>query len=229
MWDYIVRTDPNHIADRRNGDIAANSYNLYKRDVEMLKELGATVYRFSISWPRILPYGRANYVNPYGVAYYNALIDELLANGITPFVTMYHWDLPQNLSELGGWQNEDIVEWFEDYARVLYENFGDRVKHWLTINEPYVHCYQGFVTARHAPRVNLPATGFYECGRHILLAHAKAYHLYQNEFRSQGGQVGIVLSMDWAYPDSDSEEDAEAVKDYIAFHVCIKHCQYMMR
>ncbi|CAH2059443.1 unnamed protein product, partial [Iphiclides podalirius] len=219
MWDYIVRTDPTHIADNRTGDIAANSYNLYKRDVEMLKELGAKVYRFSISWPRILPYGRANYVNPYGVAYYNALIDELLANGITPFVTMYHWDLPQNLSEQGGWQNEDIVGWFEAYARVLYQHFGDRVKHWLTINEPYIHCYQGFVTTRHAPRWHLPATGFYECGRHILLAHAKAYHLYQNEFKSQGGQVGIVLSMDWAYPDTDSEDDAEAVKDYFAFHL----------
>ncbi|CAG4967452.1 unnamed protein product [Parnassius apollo] len=219
MWDHLVRTDPNFIADNTNGDISANSYKLYKRDVEMLKELGVSFYKFSISWPRILPYGRADYINPYGIAYYNALIDELLSNDITPFVTMYHWDLPQNLSEKGGWLNEDLVDIFGDYARVLYENFGDRVKHWMTINEPYVHCYQGYVTANHAPRVYLPATGLYECGRQILLAHARAYHIYQNEFKWQGGEIGVVLSMDWGYPATDSEDDAEAVLDYFAFHL----------
>ncbi|XP_013142084.1 PREDICTED: myrosinase 1-like [Papilio polytes] len=221
MWDHLVRTDPEFVADNTNGDVAANSYHFYKKDVQILKDLGVDIYRFSISWPRILPYGRADYVNPYGIAYYNALIDELLANGITPFVTMYHWDLPQNLNEQGGWLNEGLVDIFGDYARVLYQHFGDRVKHWLTINEPYVHCYQGFITLRHAPRVHQPATGFYECGRHILLAHAKAYHIYQDEFKSQGGEVGIVLSMDWAYPDSDSADDAEAVLDYFAFHLGI--------
>ncbi|XP_068625404.1 myrosinase 1-like [Battus philenor] len=219
MWDHLVRTDPDFITDNTNGDIAANSYYLYKRDIEKLKQLGVDIYRFSISWPRILPNGRTDYINPHGIAYYNALIDELLANGITPFVTIYHWDLPQTLSERGGWLNEETVDVFAEYARVLYKHFGDRVKHWLTINEPYIHCYQGFVMQRHAPRVNLPAIGFYECGRHLLLAHAKAYHIYQDEFKWQGGEVGIVLSMEWAYPSSDSVDDYEAVLDYFAAHL----------
>ncbi|CAH2059641.1 unnamed protein product, partial [Iphiclides podalirius] len=220
MWDHLVRTAPDHIRDNSNGDIAANSYYLYKRDVEMLKELGVDNYRFSISWPRILPYGRPDYVNQLGVDYYNALIDELLANGITPYVTMYHWDLPQNLNELGGWLSEDIVDWFADYARVLYAKFGDRVKHWMTINEPHIHCSFGYGFAEHPPRIFSPGIGYYECGRNILLANAKAYHLYNEEFRaSQGGEVGIVVSMEWAIPESDSLDDLEAVQDHIAFNI----------
>ncbi|CAK1594369.1 unnamed protein product [Parnassius mnemosyne] len=220
MWDHLVRTAPESIYDNTTGDIAANSYYLYKRDVEILKELGVNNYRFSISWPRILPYGRPDYVNPYGVAYYNALIDELLANDIKPFVTIYHWELPQNLNELGGWLNEDIADWFADYARVLFENFGDRVKHWLTINEPDVHCYFGYESGSHAPRIISPGVGYYECGRNILLANAKAYHVYDEEFRaSQGGEIGMVISMEWPIPKTDSADDHEAVQDFIAFNI----------
>lgn len=220
MWDHLVRTAPEHIYDNTTGDVAANSYYLYKRDVEMLKELGVDNYRFSISWPRILPTGRIDYINPRGVAYYDALINELLQNDITPYVTMYHWDLPQSLNERGGWLNEEIADWFADYARVLYEHFGDRVKHWITINEPHVHCYLGYGIAHHAPRIFSPGVAYYECGRNILLANAKAYHIYDKEFRpSQGGEVGIVVSMEWPIPESDSLDDLEAVKDFIAFNV----------
>ncbi|XP_072932350.1 myrosinase 1-like [Epargyreus clarus] len=217
MWDYVIRTNPDAINDKTNADIACNSYYLYKRDIEMLKELGVKSYRFSISWPRILPYGRPNYVNPAGIAHYNAIIDELLANDIVPFVTMYHWDLPHNLNELGGWLNEDIVDWFGDYARVLFENFGDRVKYWLTINEPFIHCKLGYGVAVHAPLVKSPGVGFYECGRNILLANAKAYHIYDDEFRTaQGGQVGLVFSMNWVEPASDSLDDYDAVLSVMA-------------
>ncbi|XP_061723158.1 myrosinase 1-like isoform X2 [Cydia pomonella] len=220
MWDHLVRTDPNHIANSSTGDIAANSYHNYRRDVQMLKELGSKYYRLSISWPRILPYGRGDYVEPRGIAYYNDLINELLTNGITPFVTMYHWDLPQHLNEQGGWLNEEIIDWFGDYARVLYQNFGDRVKHWLTINEPYIHCLFGYGTGIHAPRLKSPGIFFYECGRNILLAHARAYQIYNEEFRStQNGQVAIVISSDWAYPASDLLDDLEATEDYFAFHL----------
>ncbi|XP_072932352.1 myrosinase 1-like [Epargyreus clarus] len=219
MWDYLVRTDPGHIADRSNGDIAGNSYNLYERDIQMIKELGVDIYRFSISWPRLLPTGRPNYINPEGLAYYNKLIDLLIENGITPFVTMYHWDLPQNLNEQGGWLNPEIMNWFGDYARVLYQQFGDRVKHWLTINEPYVHCSRGYGRGNHAPRVRSPGIGYYECGRNILLAHARAYHIYRESFRAtQNGQVAVVLSAEWGLPSTDSVDDAEAVLDSIAFH-----------
>ncbi|KAJ2948663.1 hypothetical protein O0L34_g7918 [Tuta absoluta] len=218
-WDYLVRTNQEHIFDESNGDIAANSYYLYKRDVEMLKELGVKNYRMSISWPRVMPYGR-KYVNPEGIAYYNAVIDELLANGITPFITMYHWDLPQNLMELGGWLNDDISDWFGDYARVLYQNFGDRVKHWMTINEPLIHCNAGYATGLHAPLFKDPGFGYYECGRNILLANARAYHIYNEEFKaSQGGMVGFVVSLEWGMPSTNSDADQQAVQDWKAFHV----------
>ncbi|XP_014366706.2 myrosinase 1-like [Papilio machaon] len=220
MWDHLVRTTPQRIEDMTNGDTAAKSYYLYKRDVEMLKELGVKNYRFSISWPRILPYGRPDYVNPYGVAYYNALIDELLANGITPFVTMYHWELPQNLNEQGGWLNDEVVNWFGDYSRVLFQNFGDRVKHWMTINEAHVHCFLGYEVALHAPQISLPGVAYYECSRNILLAHARAYRIYEAEFKSsQGGEIGFVTSMEWGEAESNSTTDRQALEDFLSLNV----------
>ncbi|KAI5644527.1 glycosyl hydrolase family 1 domain-containing protein [Phthorimaea operculella] len=218
-WDYLVRTNQEHIVDQTNGDVAANSYYLYKRDVEMLKELGVNNYRFSIAWSRVMPYGR-KYVNPEGIAYYNALIDELLANGITAFVTMFHWDLPQNLMELGGLLNDDFPDWFGDYVRVLYQNFGDRVKNWMTINEPSIHCSLGYGVGIHAPLIRDPGFGYYECGRNILLANARAYHIYKDEFKaSQGGRVGFVVSLEWGMTSSDSKEAVEALQDWKAFHM----------
>ncbi|XP_049880431.1 myrosinase 1-like [Pectinophora gossypiella] len=220
MWDYVARARPEAIRDGSNADIACNSYHLYKRDIEMLKELGVDNYRLSIAWPRILPYGRPDYVNPEGIAYYNAVIDELLANGITPFVTMYHWDLPQNLNEQGGWITDEIVDWFGDYARVLYQHFGDRVKNWLTLNEPYVHCFFGYGRGSHAPLRTSPGVEFYECGRNILLANARAYHIYDEEFRAaQGGKVGLVISMEWVLPLTDSDDDVQGALDYAAYHI----------
>ncbi|CAF4912232.1 unnamed protein product [Pieris macdunnoughi] len=220
MWDHLVRTDPDHVSDGTNGDVAANSYHFYKKDVEILKELGVSVYRFSIAWPRILPYGRADYVNPEGVAYYNNLINELLANDITPFVTIYHWDLPQNLNEQGGWLTAEIADWFGDYSRVLFENFGDRVKHWITINEPYIHCSFGYASGSHAPRIKSPGVGFYECGRNIILANAKAWHIYDKEFRAtQGGVIGITLDSTMAMPGSNSPDDIQGAADYMSFYL----------
>ncbi|XP_048001773.1 myrosinase 1-like isoform X2 [Leguminivora glycinivorella] len=218
IWDHLVHTDPEHITNKDNGDVAANSYYNYKRDIEMLKELGVSHYRFSISWTRILPFGRAHYINQRGIDHYNKFIDELLANDIVPFATIYHWDLPQILQEHGGWLNEEIVDWFADYARIVFENFGDRIKFWMTINEPWVHCYFSYGYAVYAPKIRSPGVGFYECGRNMLLANARAYHIYNDEFRStQGGKVGIDLNSEYVYPASDSIEDIEAAKDYLAF------------
>ncbi|XP_072933014.1 cytosolic beta-glucosidase-like [Epargyreus clarus] len=220
MWDYYMRTAPDMIVDHSNGDVACNSYYLYKRDIEMLKELGVDVYRFSIAWTRILPFGTANYINPKGIAYYNNLIDELLANGIQPFVTMYHWDLPQTFNEKGGWLTEKTVDWFGDYARVLYKKFGDRVKHWVTINEPHVHCFFSYGLGWHPPGIHSPGIGFYECVRNLLLAHARAYHIYNDDFRAtQGGKIGISLDMEWPVTNSNLDEDAEAVQDFMAFNI----------
>ncbi|XP_050684833.1 myrosinase 1-like [Leptidea sinapis] len=217
MWDYEIKTDPGYISDGSKYEVAADSYNQYKRDVGLLKELGVNVYRFSLSWPRILPLGTPDYVNPEGIAYYNKLIDELLANGITPMITIYHWDLPLRLAELGGWLNEDIATWLGDYARVVYQNFGDRVKTWLTINEPFILCSLGYAFGTHAPRVISPGEDFYECGRNVLLAHARMYHIYHDEFKSQGGKVAVIISCDMALPLTDSLDDAEAAEDYFAF------------
>ncbi|CAG4978979.1 unnamed protein product [Colias eurytheme] len=219
MWDHLVRTDPDHIRDGTNGDVAANSYYFYEKDIAILKELGVSVYRFSVSWPRILPFGRADYINPEGIAYYNTLIDRLLANDITPFLTIYHWELPQNLNEQGGWLTEDIVDWFGDYARVLFQNFGDRVKLWLTINEPSVHCSFGYAYGSHAPRIKSPGIKYYECGRHILLAHARAYHIYKNEFAHQGGMIGLALDSEMSMPSSNSPEDIQAAEDSMIFNL----------
>ncbi|XP_063830445.1 myrosinase 1-like [Ostrinia nubilalis] len=204
----MTHTNPGVIADMKNGDVACDSYNNYKRDVEMMREMGLTAYRFSLSWARILPEGMSNHVNEAGVQYYNNLIDELLKYNIQPLITLYHWDLPQKLQELGGFANPLFPDWFEDYARVVYERFGDRVKMFMTFNEPREICYEGYGSDSKAPLLNSTAMGTYLCAKSLVLAHAKAYHAYNNDFKpTQGGECGIAISVNWFGPLTDSEED----------------------
>nr|XP_021191415.2 myrosinase 1 isoform X1 [Helicoverpa armigera] len=213
IWDYMTHTHPNVIKDKSNGDIAADSYHNYKRDVEMMRELGLDAYRFSISWARILPTGMDNEVNPAGIKFYNNYINEMLKYNITPIVTLYHWDLPQKLQELGGFTNALISEWFEDYARVVFENFGDRVKYFITFNEPREVCFEGYGSTTKAPILNSTALATYLCAKNLVMAHARAYHLYDKEFRAtQGGQCGITISVNWFGPATDSEEDKMAAE-----------------
>lgn len=191
-----------------NGDIAADSYHNYKRDVEMMRELGLDAYRFSISWSRILPNGFANEINEAGIAYYNNLINEMLKYNIKPMVTLYHWDLPQKLQDLGGFMSPLFPEWFEEYARVAFENFGDRVKLWITFNEPREICYEGYSWTNKAPLLNISDVGTYYCAKHLVLGHARAYHTYNNDFKpTQNGECGITISVQWFSPLTDSEED----------------------
>lgn len=186
IWDHFAHTRPDKIADHSNLDVAADSYHKYKEDVAALKAVGVDSYRISFAWARILPTGYVNEINPAGVQYYKNLIKELKDNNIEPMVTLYHWDLPQVLEDkLGGWLNESVSDLFVEYARLCFKLFGDDVKWWVTINEPKQICMGGYEGAGLAPGVLSLGIGGYVCAKNILLAHAKAYHMYDKEFRSK--------------------------------------------
>eukprot|EP00058_Branchiostoma_floridae_P022666 XP_002608156.1 hypothetical protein BRAFLDRAFT_90430 [Branchiostoma floridae] len=222
IWDRFSHT-PGKVDRGDTGDVACDSYNKYREDARLMKDLGLKFYRFSLSWPRIFPDGTvAGGVNQAGVDYYNNVIDELLANGITPMVTLYHWDLPQALQDrYGGWVNETLVEHFNDYASYVFQAFGDRVRFWLTFNEPKVVCDNGHITGEHAPGIRDPTllTG-YRAGHTLLKAHARAWHTYDRNFRpAQGGKVGITLNLDWAEPhDPDLPADVQATDRYMQIY-----------
>ncbi|CAH2096847.1 unnamed protein product [Euphydryas editha] len=213
IWDRLAHTKIQDVLDQSTGDIAADTYNNYKRDVEMMRELGLDAYRFSLAWSRILPDGTINNINEAGVTFYNNLIDEMLKYNIKPLVTLYHWDLPQKLQDLGGFMNPLFPEWYEDYARLAFERFGDRVKLWITFNEPREICYEGYGGYTKAPQVNRTDIGTYHCGKNLILAHAKAYRTYVTHFKpTQNGECGITISVNWFGPLTDSKEDEYAAE-----------------
>ena len=146
-------------------------------------------YRFSIAWTRILPKGIGE-VNQKGIDYYNNVINELLAHNITPIVTLYHWDLPQALQEDGGWLNPDIAYWFEEYSNIVFREFGDRVKDWITLNEPWVVAIAGHATGEMAPGMKGPGILEYKTAHNLIRAHAKAYRLYKRDFYET--QQGLI-------------------------------------
>lgn len=195
IWDNVTHGHPDFIDDMSNGDIACDSYHKLDEDIALIEELGVDYYRFSISWPRILPKGYSYYVNEAGIAYYNRLIDGLLAKGIEPMVTLYHWDLPQVFQDLGGWPNELIADYFEDYAKVVFDNFGDRVKYWLTFNEPYNFCYHGYGIQMKAPALNMSGIADYLCAHTVLKAHARVYHLYNTTYKDTQRGKNLSLSI----------------------------------
>lgn len=190
----MTHSRPNFTDDSSNGDVACDSYHKYLEDVELLRSMGAKLYRFSLSWSRILPNGFANSVNQKGVDYYNKLINALLENDIEPLITLYHWDLPQTLQEIGGWTNKRIVTYFTDYARVAFDNFGDRVKLWTTINEPNAVCRSGYANGGAAPTVTSDGLGEYQCTHNLIKTHASVYHLFNNEYRQKTNGM-LFLSM----------------------------------
>ncbi|CAH1244518.1 LCT [Branchiostoma lanceolatum] len=214
IWDVFSHT-PGKVQRGDTGDVACDSYNKYREDVQLMKAMGLKHYRFSLSWPRIFPDGTlAGGVNQDGVDYYNKLINELITNGIAPIVTLYHWDLPQALHEkYGGWMDEAIVDDYHNYATFAFQTFGDRVKFWLTFNEPMVFCTHGYMTGEHAPGIqDGTMVSSLRCGHTVLKAHAKAWHTYNTTFRHlQGGKVGITLNLSWKEPrDPDLPTDVEA-------------------
>ncbi|XP_049766119.1 myrosinase 1-like [Schistocerca cancellata] len=220
IQDYLFHNYPEYTLGM-TGDVACDSYHKYKEDVQMLRDINANAYRFSISWSRVLPTGDVDVINQAGIDYYNNLINELLANGIQPLVTMYHFDLPQALQYLGGWPNELMADYFVEYARVLFENFGDRVKWWITFNEPAVFA-NGYASVGFAPSQNASGIGDYLSTHTVIKAHARVWHLYDEQYRAtQNGSVGITLNMGGPEPASNSTEDAEASERGRQFQVGI--------
>lgn len=210
-WDSMISSGGNQMA--------IDSYSLYQDDVSLLKEMGMTAYRFSISWSRILPY--AGYdntiVNQQGIEFYNNLIDELVANGITPFVTMFHFDLPQSIQDnYSGFLSKDIIEDFKYYTDLCFKTFGDRVKNWITINEPYNFGSFGY-------KEGLPANSQVEqspfvATHNIILSHAAAVQNYRDNYKqAQGGKIGISLSSLWFEPyDRKNEHHIKVQKASLA-------------
>lgn len=202
IWDRFCQT-PGNIANNDDGTVACDHYNLYKEDVALMKSLGHTVYRFSIAWPRVMPTGRGE-VNKAGIAFYSNLIDELLEAGIEPYVTIYHWDLPQALQDIGGWLNADIVSYFEDFCKVVFESFGGRVKKWITLNEPFCVANLGYFIGEHAPGYHDLASAI-RASYYLTLSHGHAVRLFRE--MKLPGEIGITLNMGPTYPLSDSEQD----------------------
>ncbi|OWR50268.1 seminal fluid protein CSSFP001 [Danaus plexippus plexippus] len=220
IWDTHCHKEPCPVKDNTSGDDTCESFKYYKRDLEMIKFLGFHFYRFSISWPRLLPDGFTNRISETGREYYNNLINGLLENNIEPIITLYHWDLPQTLQELGGWSNPLIVDWFGDYAAVAYQLFGDRVKTWITINEPKQIGVFGYGMTRMAPALNISGIADYIAAKNMVLAHARAWHIYDKQFRStQKGTCGITIATDFRVGLSDSRDDVEAGLDAMDFEV----------
>ena len=206
IWDRFAHT-PGAIADASTGDVACDHYHLYQIDIDIMRQLKLDAYRFSIAWPRLFPFGSGR-VNAAGLAFYDRLVDALLAAGIEPYVTLYHWDLPQALQDEGGWFNRDTIQHFRDYAEAIGRHFGDRVRHWITHNEPWVVAFLGNLDGVHAPGIKDLPTAM-QVAHNVLVSHGEAVRV----LRATGGptrQVGITLNLSQMYPASDSDEDVAA-------------------
>ncbi|XP_017977362.1 PREDICTED: beta-glucosidase 42 isoform X2 [Theobroma cacao] len=219
IWDSFSRTE-GKIVDGSTGDVAVDHYHRYKEDVDLISKFGFDAYRFSISWSRIFPDGLGTRVNDEGITFYNNLIDALLEKGIQPYVTLYHWDLPLHLHEsIGGWLNKQIVKYFAIYADTCFAHFGDRVKNWITINEPLQTAVNGYDTGIFAPgRCEGSSAEPYLAAHHQILAHATAVSIYRSKYKDkQGGQIGLVLDCEWAEANSDKIEDKSAAARRLDF------------
>jgi beta-glucosidase len=204
IWQRFTRT-PGLVRDDDTGDVACDQYRRYAEDAALMKRLGMNAYRFSIAWSRVLPEGRGT-VNAKGLGYYDRLVDTLLAHGISPFVTLFHWDLPAALDDRGGWLNRDIAHWFADYASILFRKLDDRVQLWATLNEPWVVTDGGYLHGALAPghrnRFEAPIAT-----HQLLRAHAAAVLAYRAIGKHR---IGIVVNIEPKYPASDSTDDRAA-------------------
>ncbi|KAJ8433218.1 hypothetical protein Cgig2_023170 [Carnegiea gigantea] len=223
VWDKFAHQF-GKVLDFSNADVAEDHYHRYREDIGLMKDMGVDAYRFSISWTRIFPNGTGQ-INQAGVDHYNNLIDALLANGIEPCVTMYHWDTPQTLEDkYKSWLSPQIIDDFAMYAETLYQKFGDRVKHWITLNEPHTVAVQGYDSGLFAPgrcsillhlfcRAGNSATEPYVVAHNLILAHATAVNIYRKKYqKDQRGSIGLAFDVIWYEPMTNKTEDIEAAE-----------------
>jgi beta-glucosidase len=201
------------VANGDTGLVACDSYHRYREDVQLMRDLGLEAFRFSVAWPRVVPGGRGS-VNAAGLDFYDKLVDELLVNGIEPFVTLYHWDLPQALEERGGWPVRDTVEAFTEYVEAVAGRLGDRVPNWITVNEPWVVSWLGYGLGVHAPG-RASEKDALAAGHNALLAHGRAAEVLRRD--APGAKVGITIDLVPMYPLSDSAADVEAARSSDGF------------
>ena len=209
IWDTFC-TEPGKIYGGQDGSVACDHYHRYKEDVALMARLGVKAYRFSINWARVIPNGSGD-VNEAGIAFYDSLINELLKNGIEPFITLFHWDLPYELHKQGGWLNPACVKWFSDYAGLVAERFSDRVTEFFTFNEPQCFIGLGCGSGVHAPGLKMSARDTLAMSINVLKANGAAIL----EMRSRARrpiQIGYAPTSSMHYPASDKPEDVEATK-----------------
>ena len=205
VWDRFCAT-PGKVRGGDTGDVACDFYHRYRDDVRLMKQLGLDAFRFSIAWPRILPTGRGA-VNEAGLDFYDRLVDELLANEITPFATLFHWDSPQALEDGGGWSERSTAEAFVEYVEAVANRLGDRVQHWITHNEPWVYAWVGHAWGEHAPGRRSEADAV-AVAHHLLLSHGWAVEAIRGA--SPEARVGITLNLAQIYPATEAPEDEAA-------------------
>ena len=206
IWDRFSAT-PGKVVNGDSGAVACDSYHRYREDVRLVTELGLNAFRFSVAWPRIFPEGRGR-PNEAGLDFYDRLVDELLAAGVEPFVTLYHWDLPQALEEGGGWPVRATAEAFAEYVDVVSQRLGDRVRNWITMCEPWVISWLGYGLGEHAPGRRSEADAL-AAAHHVLLGHGLAAEVLRR--RSDEARVGITIDLVAFHPKSDSQADLAAL------------------
>lgn len=209
IWDEFTRK-PGAVRDGSSGDVAIDHYHLFRQDVALMAEMGIPNYRFSISWPRVLPEGEGK-INPKGLDFYDQLMDCLLEHGIQPFCTLYHWDLPSALHRRGGWLNPRMADWFADYARIVAERLGDRCKSFVTINEPQCVIGSGYALGVHAPGLRCGAGDLVKMAHNLMRAHGAAVAAMRAAV--PGLQIGYAPCGDPAVPFTDAPQDVDAARE----------------
>lgn len=216
VWDvhtHDIRKDmfgKTNVVHKDTGDIACDFYHRYRSDIALMKQIGIKAFRFSISWPRVMPEGTER-VNEKGMAFYSDLVDSLLDAGIEPYITLFHWDYPQALQMRGGWLNPESPEWFGEYTRCVCEALSDRVTHWMTLNEPQCHILLGHLQGTCAPKMQLTESEVLLAMHHILLAHGKSVDVLRH-FSKKKPEIGMAFCQSSIVPETDSTEDVEAAR-----------------